>query len=166
MKRRTQISIGILVLLLQLFLSEYLTVQRIRPDFLLIFVIYIAVREGSLTGVIYGFVLGLMEDFLSAGSLLGLAPLTKSLTGFLMGRLQGKFAKMNPLVFHSLWIALVLFHFVFYVYIRLQDLYETSQPLFWKTWTFTVLYTLVFMAIFQVIVPLPPRSASSVEDRS
>ncbi|MDP6966515.1 MAG: rod shape-determining protein MreD [Candidatus Marinimicrobia bacterium] len=141
------------VFLLQFVLSEYLTIQRIRPDFLLIFVIYLALKNGSMQGVIYGFTLGIIEDFLSAGSLIGLAPLTKSITGFLIGRLQGKFHRMNPFVFHIAWVAVGLLHFVVYVYVRYQSVYESSQPLFWGTWILVAGYTFVFIGIMQIIVP-------------
>ncbi|MFQ6616554.1 MAG: rod shape-determining protein MreD [Fidelibacterota bacterium] len=165
MTRRTQILLGIAVLLLQLFLSEFLAIRQIRPDFLLIFVLYVSILEGSLAGVIVGFVAGLLQDVLSAGSLLGLAPLTKSITGFLVGRLQGQFPRMNPIVFHVLWIGILLFHFAMALFVRLQTLFDTSPALFWKTWALTVLYTLVFIVILQLIVPLPRLAGSSTEER-
>jgi len=151
---RKPILLGILVCLVQIFLAEYLTIRGIRPDFLLIFIIYIAMRNGSMMAIIYGFVFGFIEDTVSAGSVFGLAPLTKSITGFLIGRFQGKFQKMSPLVFHFGWISVLLFHFFFYVYIRFQSVFESSQPEFWITWTATVVYTFVFIGIMQVIIPL------------
>ncbi|MFQ6676342.1 MAG: rod shape-determining protein MreD [Fidelibacterota bacterium] len=156
-----KILLGIGVLGLQLVLSELLAIDQIRPDFLLIFVLYISIVEGSTTGVVFGFALGLFEDVLSAGSLMGLAPLTKSVTGFLAGKLQGQFPRMNPVVFHLVWIGIILFHFGLYLYVRLQSLLDASPVLFWKTWGFTVLYTLVFIAILQIIVPLPRLAVSS-----
>lgn len=161
MKRRAQVALGIAVLVLQLVLSEFLSVDGVRPDFLLIFLIYVSISEGSLAGVIFGFVLGLLEDLLSAGSFLGLAPLTKCITGFLVGRLHGQFARMNPFIFHALWVGIVLFHFAFYLFIRLQTVFDTSPLQFWETWFFTVIYTLVFIVILQLIVPLPRRAGSS-----
>lgn len=153
MKWRNPILLGVLVFAVQFFLSEYLMIRRIRPDFILVFIMYIGIRYGSMSGVIVGFVFGLLEDLLGAGSLLGLAPLTKSITGFLMGRLSGKFQRMNPVTFHFLWVLVVLVHFGLYIYVRSQGVYESSQSVFWKTWFFSTLYTLVFIGIFQVIMP-------------
>ena len=82
---------GLAALFLQMMLSDFLTIRGLRPDFVLIFVVYLSLRWGSLAGIIAGFSLGLVEDFLSASSLIGLAPLTKSITGFLVGRLQGRY---------------------------------------------------------------------------
>lgn len=153
-KSLSPVLVGLTVFLIQLILIEYLTIRGIRPDFLLVFLVYIAMRNGSMAGVICGFVFGLIEDQISAGSMLGLAPLTKVITGFLIGRLQGKFQRMNPLVFHLVWITILLFHFFFYVYVRFQSVFESSQPEFWITWCLTVSYTLVFIGIMQVIMPL------------
>lgn len=146
--------VGLLVFLFQFFLSEYLTIRGIRPDFLLIYLVYIAMRSGSTTGVIGGFFIGFVEDLISAGSLFGLAPLTKSITGFLIGRLHGKFPKMSPLVFHFVWVTILLIHFFFYIYVRFQSVFVSSQPEFWMTWLATVIYTFVFVGIMQIILPL------------
>ena len=144
---------AVAVFLVQFFLSEYLTIQRIRPDFLLIYVMYVALRNGSTQGVIYGFALGIFEDFISAGTHHGLAPLTKSITGFLIGRLRGKFSRMNPFVFHLAWVAVALLHFVVYIYVSYQSVYEISQLLFWQTWILMAAYTFVFIGIMQIILP-------------
>ena len=151
---RKPVLVGFVVFFVQFFLSEYLMIRGIRPDFLLIFLVYIAVRHGSMTGVICGFVIGLLEDLTGVGSLFGLAPLTKSLTGFLIGRLHGKFQRMNPLVFHFGWVSMLLIHFFLYIYVRFQSVFEFSQLEFWITWFSAVLYTFVFMGIMQVIMPL------------
>ncbi len=144
---------GLGVLLLQILLSEFLTIRGLRPDFMLIFVLIVSLRSGSLAGVVAGFSLGLMEDLLSAGSLLGLAPLTKSLTGFMVGRLQGRYITMNPISFHTIWIGVVAIHFFIFVYVNFQSLLESNAPSFWLTYAYAMFYTLVFIAAFQVIRP-------------
>jgi len=154
MNWRKPLLVGLLVLLFQSFLSRYLTIRGIKPDLLLIYLIYIAMRNGSMTGIICGFIIGFIEDLTSAGSLFGLAPLTKSITGFLIGRLHGKFPRMSPLVFHFAWVTILLIHFFFYVYVRFQSVYASSQPEFWITWFAAVIYTSVFVGIMQIIMPL------------
>ncbi|MEE9166083.1 MAG: rod shape-determining protein MreD [Candidatus Neomarinimicrobiota bacterium] len=154
MNWRRTLFLGLGVFLTQLFLSELMTIRGIRPDFLLIFVMYMAMQKGSPTGVVTGFVIGFLEDLLSAGSLFGLASLTKSLSGFLLGRLHGRYPRMSPVVFHVAWVSIVLIHFFLYIYVRFQSVYNSSKFEFWVTWLFTVIYTLVFVGIVQVIVPL------------
>ena len=47
---------------------------------MLILVLYVSFQFGSLNGVILGFSLGLLEDLISSGSLMGLSSLTKSIS--------------------------------------------------------------------------------------
>lgn len=148
------VIIGFGIFLLQYFLSEHITIQQIRPDFLVIFIIYVALSQGSFAGVIYGFCFGLVEDLVGVGSLFGLASLTKSITGFLVGFLHGKYPKLNPFVFHLLWILIISTHFFIYVYIRFQTVHESSIFIFFKTWFLALCYTLAFVGLFQLIHPI------------
>lgn len=154
MSHRKLILIGVLVFFIQFFLLEYLTIKFTRPDFILIFILYVAIEKGSTAGVLYGFTFGLLEDMVGVGSLFGLAPLTKSIFGFSVGFLQGRYTRMNPITYHMIWLSLTVIYFLIYVYIRFQVVYEFSQLLFWKKWFFTMLYTFVFILIFQVIRPI------------
>ena len=144
---------GLGILLLQILLSDFLTIRGLRPDFMLIFVIIVSLRSGSLSGVVAGFSLGLVEDFLSAGSLMGLAPLTKSLTGFMIGRLRGRYITMNPISFHLIWISVVAIHFFIFIYVNFQSLLEANALIFWLTYAYAMLYTMVFVAAIQFIRP-------------
>lgn len=60
------------------------------PDFLLLIVIYIAFKNGSLMGETTGFLSGFLIDFLSA-SPLGLQVFLRTFIGFIVGRLKGTF---------------------------------------------------------------------------
>ena len=145
--------VGLGVLLLQILLSDFLTIRGLRPDFMLIFVIIVSLRSGSLAGVVAGFSFGLFEDFLSAGSLMGLAPLTKSLTGFMIGRLRGRYITMNPIFFHLMWISVVAIHFFIIIFVNFQSLLEANISSFWVTYAYAMLYTMIFLAGFQFIRP-------------
>jgi len=152
--RNTTLLLAGLTFILQFYLSEFMTIRSIRPDFLLIFIVYVSFQYGSFTGVIVGFSLGLLEDLSGVGSMFGLAPLTKSITGFLVGKLQGQHSRMNPLYFHATWIGIIFFHFVFYIYFRFQTLYETSSEQFFLTWLFSAAYTLALLGLMQVVKPI------------
>ena len=154
MNRNTTLLLAGLTFILQFYLSEFMTIRSIRPDFLLIFIVYVSFQYGSFTGVIVGFSLGLLEDLSGVGSMFGLAPLTKSITGFLVGKLQGQHSRMNPLYFHATWIGIIFFHFVFYIYFRFQTLYETSSEQFFLTWLFSAAYTLALLGLMQVVKPI------------
>ncbi|MBH30898.1 MAG: rod shape-determining protein MreD [Candidatus Marinimicrobia bacterium] len=151
---------GLGVLLLQILLSDFLTIRGLRPDFMLIYVIIVSMRSGSLAGIVAGFSLGLVEDFLSTGSLMGLAPLTKSLSGFMIGRLRGRYITMNPILFHLIWISVVAIHFFVYIYVNFQHLLEADALSFWLTYAYSVLYTMIFLAAFQFIRPFSSIKAA------
>ena len=154
MNRNATLLLAGLTFILQFYLSEFMTISSIRPDFLLIFIVYVSFQHGSFAGVIAGFTLGILEDLSGVGSMFGLAPLTKSITGFLVGKLQGQHSRMNPLYFHATWIGIIFFHFVFYIYFRFQTLYETSSEQFFLTWLFSAVYTLALLGLMQVVKPI------------
>ena len=146
--------LGLVALLFQILLSDFLVIRGIRPDFMLILVLYVSFQFGSLNGVILGFSLGILEDLISSGSLMGLSSLTKSISGFLIGRLKGKYYIMNPIVFHFSWFAILLLHFFIYVYFNYQSVLESNSLVFWKTYFYVTIYTLVFFLLFQLIKPI------------
>ena len=146
--------IGLATLFLQMMLSDFLTIRGLRPDFVLIFVVYLSLRWGSLAGIIAGFSLGLVEDFLSVGLLMGLAPLTKSIAGFLVGRLQGRYNRMSPITFHAAWVGIMMVHFFIFIYVNYQSVYVTNPGIFWQTYIFVAVYTFIFIGILQMIIPL------------
>lgn len=61
-------------------LSSY----NIIPDFVLIMIAIIGIREGKISGSLYGFLSGLILDILS-GTFLGLLALSYSIAGFISG---------------------------------------------------------------------------------
>ena len=67
---------------LQLTFIPLLAVYGIKPDIILIYVICLSFKEGRIWGTIAGFLIGLVEDFFSAG-FIGLNALTKSFTAFI-----------------------------------------------------------------------------------
>jgi rod shape-determining protein MreD len=60
---------------------------NISPDFVIIALIYIGVREGKISGAVYGFIAGLILDVLS-GSFLGLLSLSYTVSIFAAGFFQ------------------------------------------------------------------------------
>ncbi len=65
------------------------------PDLVLLIVVWVSIMNGGTAGATTGFVSGLILDFISAAPI-GLNALTKSVTGFIGGRLSGSF-NMNRL---------------------------------------------------------------------
>jgi rod shape-determining protein MreD len=80
------ILLSILFVILQTTLARYLAIENIAPDLLLIWIVYLALREGQSAATIAGFFLGLLFDLISGrDSMLGLAALCKTVAGFAAG---------------------------------------------------------------------------------
>ena len=87
--------LGMLVLQSTLFYN--LRIFGTRPDLILAVVGSIALLRGWAQGLLWGVLGGLLEDLIT-GSLPGSHALAKSITGFILGLLEGKVFKENPLL--------------------------------------------------------------------
>lgn len=85
----------------------------IKPDFLLILVLFTALLEGPITGLKIGFAVGLVEDIV-VGKYFGMYILTKMLTGLIIGLVEPKIFKENYLVpVVTLFLGTILHEFWF-----------------------------------------------------
>ena len=161
MQRNKLLFISLIVILFQILFVESLTINTIRPDFLVLFVVYIAIMNGRLVGVIIGFIIGLSSDLAGVGSYFGLGPLSLSITAYLTGFLYLKYERLLPYVFHSIWIIILILHFYIISYFRFQSVFLSNKTEFFLIWLMTFGYTFIFFIIMQYFFPL--REASHVE---
>lgn len=87
----------ILNLILQATIFPSLSIGGVKPDLLLIFVIFSALLDGPKTGIKAGLLIGLLQD-LACGKFLGLYTLSKLGTGFVVGLIETRIFKENYLV--------------------------------------------------------------------
>ncbi len=83
-----------LAVFLQSTVFGFYNIKGSLPDLVLVFVIFFSVINGAASGTVYGFLCGLLED-LYLGRFIGLNAISKALTGFLVGKLQGSFFREN-----------------------------------------------------------------------
>lgn len=146
--------IFIIVLLMQIFLSNLLSVGGVRPDFLIIFVLYFAVIYGSFKGVLAGFGIGITASILDSGLIIGLLPLIYSIVGYAGGFLKTQHYKMFPAFFNVSCFFIIFGSFLIYTYFNYDYLFYNDINIFLLTWFKTSLYTISILAILQFIVPL------------
>jgi len=79
--------IFIIAIVLQTSVLKHIT--PIKPDLILIIVVYLGLVRGADTGCVSGFFFGLIEDLCSGGTDLGSNALTKTIIGFFCG-ISGK----------------------------------------------------------------------------
>ena len=148
------ISLALIVWLLQLLLSDSLSISSVRPDFCTILILYWSLFYGRTFGICSGFLLGLIVDLSGSGIFFGLSSLTYTFTGYLGGGLKNNHAKLNPFYTSLSWIGILLFHFLVYCLIQYQDLWEFSRNIFWGKWFGTAIYTISFAGVLQFIYPI------------
>lgn len=86
-----------LAIFLQSTLFRAIPIQGVVPDLLLILVIFYAVFNGSSKGAMYGVACGLWED-LYLGRMIGVNAISKGITAFILGRMQGNVYQDNLMV--------------------------------------------------------------------
>ena len=150
--------IGLIVLGIQILLSDFLSLNGVRPDFILIFLLYISVQQGSFKGILIGFTFGIFADLIGVSTSFGLSPLTYTLTGYILGLLCHYNKIHSQLQFHSVWICIIFFHFFCTTFIRYQSQVIENPIQFILLWILTSLYTLGFTGILQIIKPLYMKS--------
>ena len=115
------IFLSILMLVLQIFIPVInINGLEITPDILIIFLTYIGYYYGKLETIIMGFLLGLIQDFVTQYELIGIMAFVKSLIGYGLGTMA---------LYRSIWhrnlriifiFSLYFLHFYIYYYIKLN----------------------------------------------
>lgn len=72
------------VLLLQMFVGPFISINEIAPDFVLILLVFYTLKHGQLYGTVLGFSFGFLIDLIT-GSILGSTMFAKTLVGFIAG---------------------------------------------------------------------------------
>ena len=78
--------ISIVLLVVHSTIINFVTLGNAVPDILTIWIVYIAIVSGQLSGTVAGFCIGLLVDVMSGNDgMLGLSAMTKTLAGFSAG---------------------------------------------------------------------------------
>lgn len=88
--------IGLVSIVLQTTFFSHVTLWGVKPDLLLLIVVFMGFIKGKRQGLAFGFAYGLLED-LMVGRFIGLNALVKSAIGYLVGLTEGKIYKENLL---------------------------------------------------------------------
>ena len=152
---------AVFFLIMQLLLVDLLSLNLIRPDFLVIFILYLSMIKGKMYGMTAGFTIGFLSNLFGVGSYFGLEALSLTIVGYLGGYLKNIYEKVLPYIFHILWILIILLHFLVICYFRYQNIYISNLFEFLFIWIATTSYTMLFIISIQFIFPF--RDASNAE---
>ncbi len=112
----------VVVFLAQLYLAPLLRIGDIRPDFILILLVFVSSRYGRIAGILLGFAAGLSQDVTGTLSLLGANALPKSIVGYTVGTLNGNLTVWTPRVINLYIYGSLLGHAIIYQVIMVQGL--------------------------------------------
>jgi len=152
---------ALVLILVQKIFVAFISIERITPDVLLIFVIYIALREGQIPSTIAGFLLGFAMDLMS-GELLGLTALSKTVSGFVAGYFYNRERiAETPGTYLFVFIVLLssLVHNVIYFAVYVQG----TEINFWMSLLKYGLWTSLYTSIVSIIPMLFFRRHSRSE---
>ena len=155
----TEISFPfIFVWIIQILFVDLLSIGTVRPDFPLILILYLSVKHGRFTGVLSGFIFGLLIDLSGSAMFFGLSSLTYTISGYIFGNLEGVYNKVSPILFTTSWVLVVFFHFFIFCLVQYQELWVINNSLFWSKWFGTSIYSLSFLILFQFLFPLNKKT--------
>jgi rod shape-determining protein MreD len=75
---------SLLLIIIQSQVVKLLSLEGLTPDLLTIWIVYLALRHGQVSGTVWGFIIGLLFDLVT-GNFIGLSALSKTVCGFLAG---------------------------------------------------------------------------------
>ncbi|MBN2090524.1 rod shape-determining protein MreD [candidate division KSB1 bacterium] len=146
------IFLFIICFFLQLMLTDLIEIRHIRPDFLLIFVVWFAQHEGKAYGTLVGFFAGLFQDVYLV-HFFGLSALGKSICGFIAGLVSQQSTTQKSFWFLlNLGINSFVHDFIYYnIYLA-----GTGTSFFSRLFFYIIpssFYTFIIGIIFYSLVP-------------
>ena len=140
--------LAIIVIVLQIFIPVInINGLAMTPDILIIFLAYIGYYYGRMEAIIMGFLLGLIQDFVTQYELIGIMAFVKSLIGYGLGTMA---------LYRSIWhrnlriifiFGLYFLHFYIYYYIKLNSI-TVSNLHFLKIIFFHTILCFAILLIF------------------
>lgn len=144
----------------QTVLSPMIQVMGASPDFVLFFVVFLALRHGAMVGVFWGFIAGFTEDIYGDVHWLGAAALTKTVIGYAVGQLEEKYINLGLVTKVAvLGVAFFLNDAIYGVATGMSR--ELVAQMFLTQSLPEGIYTILIGALaFHFLYPIVPRNAS------
>ncbi|MBP5246845.1 MAG: rod shape-determining protein MreD [Fibrobacter sp.] len=85
----------VIAIVLQTTLASWISFYGQQPDFVLIFLVVMALSHGPVSGMLWGFFAGFSEDVFATVDWLGAQTIAFTCVGFGVGQLEEKFLRLN-----------------------------------------------------------------------
>lgn len=137
----------ILAIFLQSTFFNTYTINGAVPDMVLVFAIFYALLNGGNKGALYGVFCGLLED-LYMGRFIGMNAVSKAVTAYIVGKLQGRVFEENVavgiigVIFGSIINAILLFILAFLFF----PVFHIDR---------TIISNIFFQACYNILITTP-----------
>ncbi len=157
----------IISLILQTTILPLLKIEGVMPDLILVLVVFTALFSSAFTGGVVGFTAGLVQDLI-IGRYLGLCAFSGLLVGWLVGELESRFYKENPLVPVILvFIATFVYDLVYYLGRGLCGSFPFSLSYAGRSMLLEAVYNMVLsVVLYKPLLRLFLPAAGDYSDRS
>ena len=85
----------VLAFAVQSTIGDWLKILGVGPDFVLIFIVSVALRFGAATGCLWGFLAGFTQDIYAPVEWLGANAISMTVVGYAVGQLEERFLSLN-----------------------------------------------------------------------
>ncbi len=142
----------LILLIAQLTLVELFSVRTIKPDLLLIGLIYFTLVNGQISGMITAFIFGLLFDIFSGG-VIGASTLSKSVAAFIAGYFSRESNRIDiDYSFFALIFILTLIEKIIYVFIAINLDFKNLIIVLINHGLLPAIVTLIFSLFLIIIV--------------
>ena len=142
-----------LFLFLQVVVASRISLGAIVPDFPLLLVAFFALRRGTISGPVFGFVVGFIQDLFNP-DFLGLNAMTKAILGYLSGRIGKQTFSDNVVFIFGFFFSVSLGHdFVYLLFFLWPDMGGFIATLFSEALP-SAAYTAAFGVLLHRVVDL------------
>lgn len=140
-------AVGFIIVFIQGSFVNYISAFNVKPDFILLFVIIIALKENMYLGIFNGFLLGLLKDAMSLGAL-GMNSFSMTIVVFLSAGLKSLLYKED--IITSVFSVFLLGCANFLLLFTISNLFKFSFETY-PTVTFSA-----FIGVIYTSVVAPP----------
>ena len=85
----------VIVFALQMTVADWLSFFDVAPDFVMIFIVAMAIRRGPTAGCFWGFIAGFTQDVYAPVEWLGANTIAMTVVGYAVGQLEERFLSLN-----------------------------------------------------------------------
>jgi rod shape-determining protein MreD len=146
--------ITVFLILFQKSFISLISIESIIPDLTFLLIVFIAIREGQISAMLSGFIIGLFLDILSP-NFIGLGALSYTIGGFVAGYFYDEYKTYDTLQSYF-FIFIIFLSSVFTNIIYFIIFVQGSEMNFWflllKFGFGTTLYTMLIGSIFVFIL--------------